>query len=1135
VAMTFAANSGNERRLVENVPRWDAWEARLNEIIGLDPVGRKPLLYFAFDSSLFPDELYEILGNKLDKLSDHLPWIKQHPFLFSLCLVRRFFEKSDGRFNLFGARVDKLLNTSFDGVFQSFDSDCDRRFNVHKVLGEAFFFFGAKTSKYYDVLSHIRQEFDRADSVEDAYREIQKGEIDLPFAYEYLLGIEDTLFRELICETHTENARLQEITTRHLSKILKGSSANIGWAINWSSKKLDILIERLVLDDSRVTELLAKCDGQSYYCRLAQLRHETKNHKRCFPTIRVSELFERNLPFWTGCEISFGSELRRAVNALCGDEAPMIFRKVGDVARLWTPPSNSKDEIVRATEFVLLKSSGRVQEVRLGDRQLLFDRKTISLGNDRYDAVLVHVTQQKGENAEPFIIDGEQLCKVGVRPRFEIVEEASCLLSNEGDLFTVGENIGLQLNTHENLDENNVKVDGVGYSVTGSLINLEGLIVGQLVRIGHDKTKTRILRLPQEHDKIAREPMLAIDGLWKPYEPAWSTPGKTSGTLSVGQKQYEAWVPWTRPRFAWKKLGVGHVWEHGRIRTFSSLGNLAEYCVELWLPCRGTLKLAEAVLLDCEEGLNNVRFDTPEMKQTLRVCMQNIALVGSDSSLVCQLGDGECLNVADVTLEPVEPILIKTETAAFSVYVPRTSELSEWNVCILDEQQIAKPVRWRDLTHGRNDFCIELAGQCCWVVLCKGCDWKTGWIDFLVQAAGRKPVEVLPFVPDQRAPIRDRLRGVENAGEQLGIIKGLLVQFDPMLFKETLIDAASGGSGVCVSRISRSVARQMFSESLSFESIEQKVDQLLLAGFNVFSIRSGYEKWIENICGKWTQGEQGTVAQLWQKCAWFPAMELFRNRFPVLGQNSNSWKKFYSGTNDCNQKYLKRALQEYFPASRVSLYVKADPPVLTIWEVEESLGKIRVQIEKSGMKRPIYFGTWRRTIQLPMREVQFSLYNVDENDIYPLMSDEPYGESEYRNNKKASMYLSKKMYQCAYYEACSAKQLVFSADTLQYLYELLMLELNVCIGRDKVLNEILTRCYQKYRSDQDYANRLAVLILAAFSRRRYCFSDDDHQVFMDGMLQAYRECRRLLMNDLMAVEFFRVWFSQKLGVVDESN
>jgi len=231
-------------------------EAELKQKIGLDPIARKPLLYYAFDSSLFPDDLYESLGNYiLDRTGDQLPWIKRHPFLFSLCLVRRYFEKSDGRFNLFKGRIDKLLNTSFGGILHDFDSNCDRRFNVHKVLAEAFFFFGAKTSKYYEVLSHIRQEFDRAESIEDAYRAILNEEIALPFAYEYLLRVEDPLFRELICGTHTENARLQEIASRHLSEILRDSSANIGWAINWSAKKIDILIERLVLADSRVAEL----------------------------------------------------------------------------------------------------------------------------------------------------------------------------------------------------------------------------------------------------------------------------------------------------------------------------------------------------------------------------------------------------------------------------------------------------------------------------------------------------------------------------------------------------------------------------------------------------------------------------------------------------------------------------------------------------------------------------------------------------------------------------------------------------------------------------------------------------------------------------------------------------------------
>ncbi len=126
------------------------------------------------------------------------------------------------------------------------------------------------------------------------------------------------------------------------------------------------------------------------------------------------------------------------------------------------------------------------------------------------------------------------------------------------------------------------------------------------------------------------------------------------------------------------------------------------------------------------------------------------------------------------------------------------------------------------------------------------------------------------------------------------------------------------------------------------------------------------------------------------------------------------------------------------------------------------------------------------------------------------------------------MYLSKKMYRCAYYEACVATdQLVFPQEKLEHFYTILIRELNSSIVRDQILCAILTRCYEKYRADEGYANRLAVLVLATFSRRRCHFSDRDHQMFMDGMLRAYRTCHRLLMNDLMAVEFFRVWFSRK--------
>lgn len=1120
----------------EGLTKKEAW---LKEVVGFEPYIRKPLLCYAFDPELYPDDLHECVGSKLDKeKSDVKPWIEEHPFLFSLCLVRRFYEKSDGlKYNLFkGKSINAVLYASVGGVFHGFDSNCDRRFNFHKVLAEAFFFFGAKTSQYYGVLSQIREEFNRVENIDDAYRTMLNEEVAFPFAYDHLLQNKVQLFRELLCGYHTENPILQELTSEYLSEKLRDSSASINWSISWSSKKLDISIDRLVLSCSNVPKLTVKdCDESCHTFPLEKLRYVIKGNKYQFPLIRVSELFEQLLSLQLGCEISFGRSLSESVGALFSDDLPIIFRKVGDIACLWIPSSKSKEEVVRASELVLVKRIEKTQSVMHGDKKLSLDRKTVSFEDERYDAVLVQVNQLQGELAYPFVVDGKQICRVGVRPRFEVVDEMNPVQSREGDLFAVGEEINLHLNSKENFDERSVTVEGCKFSVSMNCITLIGVSKGALVEVLYGKIRNRILRLPDRHDQVACNPMLAVEGLWEPNESVWGSPGKTLGELCVGTKRYKAWVPWTNLRFAWKKIGIGQKWEFCAEKLFFSLSELKEYCLELWLPCQATLKLNDVALSDCAEGLNTIRFDNPEIGLKLKKCFKNAASLGSDSPLRCQLPDGSYQQVAEVVLEPNSPILLKKESNGFIVYIPGNYETEDWNVCVLDERRIAKPIEWLDIKHGRNDFGVGNIGQCCWVVLCEGRDWKTNWLDFLVQAAGRKPVEVLPFVPKQRAPLRDRLLGVEKVGEQLGIIKGLLAQFDVTLFQETLADADSIESGVCVSRIPRIVARQMFCENLTLESIEMKVEQLLRAGFNVFSIRSKYMDWIQNICGRWTQGERGTASKLWQKCAWFPAMELFRNRFPLLGMHSFAWKYFYMGVGYCNQQYLKREFNDYFPSNKISILIHEQQRVLDIEYIEESLGKIRIKDINEKFSRPVYFWFWRKTVQLKYCESSFSLQNILTDGIYPIMSEEPYEEKDYKQNKDAEMYLSNKMYRCALYEACIAVQLVFAFDVLEYLYELLLLDLSECIGRDKVLNEILTRCYEKYQEDKGYANRVAVLVLAVFSRRRYPFSDKNHQLFMEGLLRAYRTCRRLLMNDLIAVEFFRVWFSQRLGVVNESS
>jgi len=1109
-------------------------EREVQDRIGFDPLARKPLLYYAYDSDVFSDDLYEAISAKLDNAgNNHLQWIEQHPFLFSLCLVRRFFEKSNGvKYNLFAndLHINKELGSSLDGVFQAFDSDCDRRFNIHKVLAESLFFFGAKTSQAYGVLSHIRQEFERAESDEDAYRAILNEEITLPFAYDYLLQMEDDLFRELLCGKHTKNARLQEVVTSNLSRILRETSANTGWVINWSAKRLDMLVERLVLAGGHISNLTVKCDGRTHTYSLDGFRCQIVEDKRLFPTIRLSELFD-DLPFLSGCEVSLGHAYKETVQELFRSKAPLIFRKAGDIARLWTPNEDGMiktKDVIHASELVLLKHDGVIQEVRLDDEYLSLDHKSISLGGYRFSAVLIAVNQRRGEKAKSLIVDGIHICKVGVRARFEVVDQAIRIQTSGGDLFCANENVELQLNSQEILNAENLKVIGSSYLVSGCSVLLTDVPEGVFVSVVYNKIKARIVRLPAKYELIEFEPMKAIDGFWKPNESKWATPGKTTGVLFLGDQKQEAWVPWDSVQFAWKKIGIGQAWEYGQMKTIHSFPDLNKYCLELWSPAQGKLKLGDVDLWQLEEGLNSIRFDSPALNQALRGCLQNVETIGTVDNLCCYLSNSNCLDVAKISLEPAIPVLIQTQTEEFSVYVPCNVGIKDWNVCILDEFRIAQPVRWLTLVSGRNDFNVEINGQCCWAVLCQGSDWKTEWIEFLVQAASRTPTELLAFIPMQREPLSDRLGDLEEAGQQLGLIKSLLNQFDERIFRETLHDTLSVNSGIHISRVSKNVAQKMFHDNLSFETIEQKVEQLLLAGFNVFSVRSRYMDWIENICGKWTQIQNGTVAQLWQKCAWFPAMELFRNRFPLLGQGSDAWKKFYSGRNNCNQQSLKRELNEYFPPSKIYLSLDSHKQVLEVCGVEECSRNTRVQTKKNGPKWPIYFGVWQKTIQQLMAQIGFSLHDIDTDGIYLLMSEDPCSADDYKKNKKAKMYLSKKMYRCAYYEACVVTdQRIFSSEVLEHFYWLLISELNLSLARDQIINAILTRCYEKYQVYSGYANRLAVLILAAFSRRRYCFVDHDHQVFMEGMLRAYRTCHRLLMNDLMAVEFFRVWFSRK--------
>lgn len=272
-------------------------EKELRDSIGLDPLARRPLLYYAYDQDVFSDELYSTVGKCLDGVGDHIPWIDQHPFLFSLCLVRRFFEQSNGvKYNLFGndLKINRGLDSSFDGFLHAFDSDCDRRFNIHKVLAESLFFFGAKTSRTYEVLSYVRHEFERADSDEDAYRAILNEEITLPFAYYHLLQKEYDLFRELLCGRHVENRRLQEVVTSNLSRLLRDTSANTGWAINWSAKKLDVLIERLVLADNHISNLTVTCTGEARRYPLEKFRCENVANKRRFPTIRIEKTKDKD-------------------------------------------------------------------------------------------------------------------------------------------------------------------------------------------------------------------------------------------------------------------------------------------------------------------------------------------------------------------------------------------------------------------------------------------------------------------------------------------------------------------------------------------------------------------------------------------------------------------------------------------------------------------------------------------------------------------------------------------------------------------------------------------------------------------------------------------------------------------------
>lgn len=1115
-------------------------EEDLRRRIGYDLLRPKPLLTYAFDSSFLPEDCYETIVGNLDSGTYGISWIENHPFLFSLCLIRKFFEESDGKkYNLFSGdlRVNKLLNDSLGGILNDFGPDEDRRFNVQKLLVESLFFFGARTSRSYGFLSRIRQELINNASAEEACREVVENETSLPFAYYYLLYREDETFCKLLKGEH-ENQYLQDIVSKNLSKVLHDNSARINWTIEWQSKTLDILIERLTLTDQRIAQL--KINEMAL--NLDNLRHYTDNSgTRRFLPIYVNKIFENQ-------DSDLGLAYSESIVVSCGFkeklphlsfEKPVIFHKVGDLARQWVPESNKATEVIRASEIVLLFDQNTSHEFKLGEKILENKFFTVTLNRKRLYAYLCNTSISDDNTPRSLFVDDNPLCKVGNKPSFELLEnDLDAMHSDDGILLTTKENPVLQLNTRESVAGGDIELSTGSFRVEDHSVHIEGLDTGATAKISYNKIKSKIMKLPAEIDQVIRDPFKKTEGhkwIWTPEDEEWDHPGRSLGELLIAGDSYRIWVKWNNMHFAWKKLQVGSQWEKDRIEHFGNFTELKNSVLEIWLPVKGELICGDEKLCWLHEGINRIRFDDAEIDDSLNKCFNNIGALGRTASLECMTdSDNRSRIVGEVKLIPTEPLILKANHETCFVYMPYDLDKEEWSLFILNERTIEQPVERYKLKDGRNFFDIKHPDICSWVILSNKISSQNEipWLNFLVilNQLKKTDLKVLSFIPDQRAPLRIRLQGVMNPSEQISNIRNIISHHDD-LFKETKIDAANQLPN-SFQVIGEPVALEIFKSNLSIDSIEDRVEDVLRAGFNVFSLKGRYKTWIDLVCGKWTQGDHGTVSKVWRRCPFFFAMELLRQRFPVFGEDSYGWQKWYTGNNNHNQQYLRKDTASLFPPDRISL-LDTDGAIHNVKQVVSVNGQLRIELyDLQSTIRPIYphMKTGHFDLQLSQRVSRGKVYDIDVENIYPLVS-----ENAVQEENPPKMYLSKRMYKHAIYEACKAETMFFSKEQMESLYQHFNRNLNVAIGRDKILHEILNRCYYKYLKDSSYSNRLSVFLMALISRRRCVMDYEKYKFFIKGMLRAYQSGRLLLMNDLIFVEFLRVWYSRKLEVYNESN
>ena len=579
-------------------------EDQLREKIGTDTSVRKPFICYIYNEDFLSVEMYEAVVNKLNRYGDHISWCEKHPFLFALCLIRKFLEESDGtKYNLFykDLKINKFLDSSLNGILHEFGPNDDRRYNIHKVLSESLFFFGAKSSRSYGVLSRIRQELRNFDNVEDGCREILDNEVSIPFAYYYLLLKEDATFCNLLLERH-ESKELQEYISSSLSDKLHDTFARIGWAIDWSSKSLDVFIERFILADQRIMQLKV---NKTFEISLDKLRYTKDHNTRQFSTIALSQI---------GCEIvvdqkiSISCGIKEELPLLKFDK-PVVFHKIGDFARQWIPDSKKSDEVLRASEILLLYDADVKPEIKLGKTLLECFCHIIKLNRKRFYAYHIDTSQLYGKEACPLFVNDEQLFRVGVRPRFIIKNGIINIYSNDGFLISNMEIITIQLSTQENIKNNELEVFGCdNYKVNESTLTLSRVEIGRVIRIVYrNRIRTKILRINDNVLPIIDDPTRRLVGVWQPDEQYWSYPGKTFGNLTVCGISYRVWVKWSVVKFAWRNIAVNEKWKINEKHDFrEGFLDLNQWILAVWLPKNGILKLGNLELCQFEAGLNQI-------------------------------------------------------------------------------------------------------------------------------------------------------------------------------------------------------------------------------------------------------------------------------------------------------------------------------------------------------------------------------------------------------------------------------------------------------------------------------------------------------------------------------------------------